>query len=334
MEFLHLCRASMHTQEMKLSHPTVMTEHLDGLMTLLAVARLGRYTTAANSLGVNHSTVSRRLAALERALGGRLMVRAPTGWELTDLGQRALVAAERVEEAISTLTDSEHQHAAFSGTIRLGAPDAYSVHVAAPAMTELLSRYPQLSIEIISATQRARQVRSGLDLEVVVGKPEIRHATASHMFDYSLKLYATDDYLHQHGTPQTLADLTGHPLNFYVESVLAVDDLDRAVELLPRMRRGVASTNIIAHFTATLAGAGIGLLPDYVAAQDARLTPVLHGVFEHRLSYWVVGRREALRNPAVQEVHQALYQAGVRGYSAAPIPVRRATSRSTTPTSE
>ena len=60
----------------------VMTDHLDELMTLLAVARLGRYTAAAESLGVNHSTVSRRISSLERALGGRVMLRAASGWAL------------------------------------------------------------------------------------------------------------------------------------------------------------------------------------------------------------------------------------------------------------
>ena len=191
----------------------VMTDHLDEIMTLLAVARLGRYTAAAESLGVNHSTVSRRISSLERALGGRVMLRAASGWALTDLGQRAVEAAEKIEEAMGGLTDREQDHAAFTGTVRLGAPDAYSVHIAAPAMAGLLRRYPQLSIENISATQRARQVRSGLDLEVVVEKPEIRHATASHLTDYALRLYATREYLERNGTPQSASELSEHPLN-------------------------------------------------------------------------------------------------------------------------
>lgn len=298
---------------MNASDRRVMTEHLDELMTLLAVARLGRYTAAADSLGINHSTVSRRLASLERALGGRVMVRASSGWALTDLGRRALEAAEKIEEAMGGLTDQEQDHAAFTGTVRLGAPDAYSVHVAAPAMAGLLRRHPKLTIENISATQRARQVRSGLDLEVVVEKPEIRHAVASHLADYSLRLYATEEYLSRSGTPQRPSDLSDHPLNYYVESVLTVDDLDRAVAQLPRMRRGVASTNIIAHVTATLAGAGIGLLPDYVAQKDPRLRPVLHEEIRHPLSYWAVIRPDAMRNPAVEAVYSALAEAGRSG---------------------
>ena len=65
---------------------------LEALMTFLAAARLGRYTAAAEVLGVNHSTVSRRIASLEDAMGGRVLVRTASGWEVTELGRRALGA--------------------------------------------------------------------------------------------------------------------------------------------------------------------------------------------------------------------------------------------------
>ena len=60
----------------------------DDLLVLLAVARTGRFTTAASRLGINHTTVARRIAALEEALGGRVMRRGDAGWTLTPLGER------------------------------------------------------------------------------------------------------------------------------------------------------------------------------------------------------------------------------------------------------
>jgi DNA-binding transcriptional LysR family regulator len=279
---------------------------LIGLMTLLAVARLGRFTAAAESLGVNHSTVSRRLDALERVLGGRVLDRSAGGWEVTALGHQALSAAERIEEALTSLDDGSSGTAGLSGTVRLGCPDAFAVHIAAPALGRLQAAHPGLAVELISATQRARQHRTGLDLEIVVGRPEIHRATAAHVKDYALRLYATQEYLNRHGEPATIAELENHRLNYYVESVLTVDDLDRATESLPRMRRGVASTNVLAHVTTTLASTGIGLLPDFLASEDDRLIPVLEEAFAHPVAYWAVGREEALRNPAVQALYAAL----------------------------
>src|SRR3954465_10632238 len=80
-----------------------MNANPDDLLILLAVSRAAKFTTAAQTLGLNHTTVSRRIAALEKALGGRLPSRASGGWELTDLGAEAVRVAEQVESAVRTL---------------------------------------------------------------------------------------------------------------------------------------------------------------------------------------------------------------------------------------
>ena len=130
--------------------------------------------------------------------------------------------------------------------------------------------------------------------------------------DYALGLYATEEYLARHGEPASIPALSAHRLNYYVEAALTIDDLDRATERLPPMRRGIASTNVLSHVTATTSGAGVGLLPDYVAQREPRLHRVLPKEYTHELSYWAVGRDEALRNPAVQAVYAALREHGRR----------------------
>ena len=76
----------------------------DDLLVLLAVARAGRYTAAANELGLNHTTIARRISALEAALGGRVLARGAAGWVLTPLGEHATAAAEGVERALGALS--------------------------------------------------------------------------------------------------------------------------------------------------------------------------------------------------------------------------------------
>lgn len=296
-------------------------DQLSSLMTFLAVARLGRYTAAGQSLGINHATVSRRIAALEKALGSRVLARTPSGWETTAAGEHVLAVAENIEKSLVELTHQGEQEP-ISGLVRIGAPDAFVVHICTPAVAELQKNNPGLDIELISATQRLRQNRSGLDLEVVVGEPELRQATAAHIMNYDLQLYASRDYLNQHGTPRSVAELKNHRLNYYIESALTVDDLDRATQHLPTMRPGITSTNVRAHYAATTAGAGIGLLPTFMIEllhtpdDDATLVPLLTEQFRHPLSYWAVARQEALRNPAVQAVYAAVREYGQRMTSA------------------
>ncbi|WP_292833277.1 LysR family transcriptional regulator [Microbacterium sp.] len=274
-------------------------------MTFLAVARLGRYTAAGGVLGVNHSTVSRRIASLEAAMGGRLLVRGTGGWEVTALGRRAVGTAESIEGAMRELIDGADGDRVH-GMVRIGAPDAFTSVFLAPAMAALRKEHPALAVEILSATQRVRQNRSGVDLEIVVGRPQVLRAYATPVCAYALRLYASREYLGMHSTPASVADLAGHPLIYYVESSLQVDELDRALQELPGSPPSLRSTSVFAHVEATAAGAGIGLLPDFLGDPDPRLMRVLDGRYEHPLAYWAVARDEGARNPAVAATLQAI----------------------------
>lgn len=272
---------------------------------LLAVARSGRFTAAAESLGVNHTTVSRRLGVLERRLGGRLLARAPGGWELTDLGRSAVHAAERIERAVDELTASGDEPSLVD-VVRLSATDGFSAYVAAPAAARLRRRHPGLSVEIVAATRRAVQQRAGLDLEVVVGEPQVHRAHAERLAPYALGLYGSHELLAAHGLPRTGADLERHGLVYFIDSMLQVDDLDVARRVVPTMHDAVTSTNVFVHVEATRAGAGLGLLPCFMADRHDDLVRVLPEEVEVVLDYWLVTRQETARRPGVAAVVQAL----------------------------
>lgn len=279
--------------------------NLPSLMTFLTVARLGRFTAAADSLGINHATVSRRIGALEKITGQRLLLRSQSGWEITAEGRHVFEIAEEIERSLTKLV-SDDSEAAVTGTVRIGAPEAFTGHIAVPVLSRVQRDHPALDIELFTSTQRARQNRSGLDLEIVVGKPEVPRAWERPLLEYQLKLYATEAYLTDHGRPISLQDLQRHRLNYYVEAILLVQDLDAALTQLPPMRPGISSTNVYAHLTATLQGAGIGLLPDFMADAHSGLVPVLEEEFAYPATFWAVVRQESLRNPAVATVYQAL----------------------------
>ncbi|MCV9993301.1 LysR family transcriptional regulator [Paeniglutamicibacter sp. ZC-3] len=278
----------------------------DDLLILLAVARTGRFTTAAESLGLNHTTVSRRIAALEKALGGRTLARTVGGWELTDLGRRAVRAAEDVETAVATIVAGDEDADKIAGVVRISATDGFSAFIIAPAVAQLRRKHPKLSVEIVNVTRRALQHRSGLDLEVVVGEPQVHRAEAIRLGDYTLGMYASRRYLDEFGTPSGVAELGAHGLVYFVDSMLQVDDLDAPRRLVPGMSDALSSTNVFVHVEATRAGAGIGFLPCYMADRHPDLVRLLPGDFAERLPYWMVLRPDSLRQPAVAAVAQAL----------------------------
>ncbi|MFE5308265.1 LysR family transcriptional regulator [Isoptericola sp. NPDC056605] len=278
----------------------------DQLLVLLEVARTGRYTTAAEVLGVNHTTVARNVAALERALGGRVLVRGADGWELTRLGERAARAAEAVAAAVSGLATPDGEPDPVTGVVRMTATDGFSAYVASPAVAALRSRHPDLSVELVTVTRHAMQHRSGVDVEVVVGEPQVGRAKAVRLGDYELGMYASRDYLARHAAPATVADLADHGLVYFVNSMLQVDALDAPRRLVPGMRDALTSTNVFVHVEATRAGAGVGFLPCFMADRHADLVRLLPGEVRDRLPYWAVVHPESWRRPAVAALLEAL----------------------------
>ena len=278
----------------------------DDLLVLLAVGRSGRFVSAADELGLNHTTISRRIAALEQTLGGRVLARAAGGWELTDLGRAALAAAESIESAVRSLAPSGDGSRPLEGVVRMSATDGFSAYIAAPAAAQMQRRHRRITVEIVTATRRASQQRSGLDIEVVVGEPQLRRATALYLGEYRLGLYAARGYLDRYGSPVTMADLAEHPLVYFIDSMLQVDDLDLASSSVPAMRESVTSTNVFVHVEATRAEAGLGLLPCFMADRHDDLVRVMPGQLSLPLSYWLVTRTETLRRPEVSALVEAI----------------------------
>ncbi|GAA4716420.1 DNA-binding transcriptional regulator, LysR family [Promicromonospora umidemergens] len=280
----------------------------DQLLVLLEVARTGRYTTAAQALGVNHTTVARNITALERALGGRLLVRGADGWELTSLGRRAARAGEAVSDAVDRLVAGDTEADPITGVVRMTATDGFSAYVASPAIARLRGAHPELSVELVTVTRVATHHRSGVDVDVVVGQPSVQRAKALLLGEYVLGMYGSRDYLARHGTPATVAEMSEHGLVYFVDSMLQVNDLDAPRRLVPGMQDALASTNVFVHVEATRAGAGLGFLPCFMADRHDDLVRLLPDEVTERLPYWAVIRSESWRRPAVAAVVQALLE--------------------------
>lgn len=276
------------------------------LLVLLAVSRTAKFTTAAHNLGLTHSTVSRRIAALEKSLGGRVLGRSDDGWELTDLGERAVAVAEQMETAVAELESPGQGPETVSGVVRMTATDGFSAYVASPAVAKLRRRHPGLSVEIVTVTRQALQQRSGLDIEVVVGEPRVHRAEAIELGDYELGLYASRDYLAANGTPASVEEVSDHRLVYFVDSMLQVDDLDAPRRLFPEMKDALTSTNVFVHVEATRAGAGIGFLPCFMADRHPELVRLFPDSVAERLPYWMVLRPDSMRRPAIAAVVQGL----------------------------
>ena len=279
----------------------------DDLLILLTVARLGRFNAVAETLGTTHTTISRRILALDKQLVGRTLERSPHGWELTELGASAVAAAEAIEETLGSLAGAIGQDQdALSGMVRISTSDGFGAEFVTPALVRLQQRHPLLNVEMLSATRKVSQNRSGVDLEVVVGRNEVSNAQPIFLTNYFLRLYASAGYAAGRGLPETLDGVGQHGFVSYVESALQVAELGHRSSQLPMPKSSFQATSVFAQIEAVRRGAGIGLLPNFMVAGNPDFVPVLPDDFQRQVPIWAVARPEALRSGRVQAVIAAL----------------------------
>lgn len=278
----------------------------DDLRYLLAVARTGKLVSAAALLGVDHTTVRRRLDRLEAALGVRLLDRGADGWELTALGRdvaaRAAPLEHLVEDVLGAASGGDD---AVRGTVRLVAPEAFGTLFVVPALARVQAEHPGITVELVTSTRPLSLRGSGYDLAVTVGSATSSRLASETLAPYSVRLYASRGYLAGHDPIATIADLERHPLVFYVDALLTVRELDLA-PVLGGMHVRFGSTNAFAQLEATRRGAGIGLLHAFMADRDPDLVPVLADLVDFRVQFSLSVRRDALTVDAVRIVREAL----------------------------
>lgn len=279
----------------------------DDLRYLLVLARTGRLVVAATVLGVDHTTVSRRIGVLEKSIGVRLVERGVDGWELTDLGRSVANSAAPIEEAIENVAKAASGCAVSSlrGTVRVTAPDGFGALFVSPTLTRVQREHPELSIELITATRELTLHQSGFDLAVAVGTPTSSRLVIEDLASYSLSLYATESYVAEHGAPTSLDSLHEHVLIFYTDSLLRVGDLDLERHVSGASAR-FSSTNVFAQVEAARAGAGVGVLPDFLAMRYPELMRIPVPEIDIRLDFTLAARRDSASRPVVQVIRHAL----------------------------
>jgi DNA-binding transcriptional LysR family regulator len=282
----------------------------DDARMFLAVARAGQMLAASRTLGVNQATLSRRMAALEAGIGVKLLVRRTHGAELSDAGRVLLETLERVEtEMLEVQGRLQGAEASVVGVVRIGAPDGFGVGFLAPRIARLMERHENLTVQIVPTPRGFSLSRREADLAVMVGRPERGRLVARKLTDYSLSLYASPGYLNAHGAPREPADLANHRLVGYVEDLIAAPALNYASEFLRGWRSSAELTSAIGQVEAVRAGAGIGVLHDYLAC-DHGLVRVLPGLRAVR-SYWLAIHQD-LRDVARVKVAAAFLSDEVR----------------------
>lgn len=274
----------------------------DDLRVFLAVARAQRIAPAARALGVDVTTVNRRLARLGAAMGAALFETLGGERQLSETGQALLIHAETIEAAILSATGGESGRRGIAGHVRLSLAEGLATHVVAPGVARFRAAHPQLRLDLITASGFLNPSKREADIAVMLARPRNRQLRAARLADYRLQLYATRAYLDAHGVPGDAAALGEHALIGYVPEHIHAVELDYLSEIHDGLVARARSTSINVQHAMIGSGAGIGILPDFIARRDARLVAVLPGQVALGRTFWLVTHEDTHATPRIEAV--------------------------------
>ena len=273
----------------------------DDLRVFLAVARHHSYQSAADALGLDATTVARRIDRLETTLKCTLLARGPGGQTLTATGKRLLESASRVEMANEAVVEAVGT-TANAGRVRLSTSEGFGGAILAPAVPALMAKQPAVEIEIVANPGFLSPALREVDIAVTLETPRDKRLAIERLTDYRLGLYASREYLGANGTPKRVDDLIGQRLVGYIDDLLYANELRYLDEIHPDLKPCVSSSSIHAQMEIVRAGGGIAVLPCFMAETvEPRLVRVLPETAITR-TFWIAARRDVQQTQRVRRV--------------------------------
>jgi DNA-binding transcriptional LysR family regulator len=237
----------------------------------LALVRHGTLAGAARALKVEHTTVSRRLSALESALGARLLLRTPDGFRATEAGQAILPLAEemdRAAEAIARRAGGEDER--LDGTVRVTTSESMSGFLV-KGFAELRQRHPDLIVQVLSGNQSLDLMRGEADLALRIAPTTQPELLVKKIAELGWGLYAATSYFERMGTPASAEALDGHDVVGFEATMAMIPGALWLAKHGGGARVVLRGNSIVAALNATLVGMGIGALPCFMADPESTL---------------------------------------------------------------
>ena len=269
----------------------------------LELVRTGSPSSAGRRLKADHTTVRRRIDSLEDALRARLFASRGPSYELTAEGDRLLKYAEAIETLANRAQgEIANSDLAVSGTVRVGAPEGFGAFYLAPRMANLMIDYPELQIQLAVLPRVVNLSNREADIAVALSPPSQQRQIVRKLAKYRLGIYASEDYLRNHPPIAVVGDLSSHSFISYVPDLLYTPELDLLPQLGTPVNAAFELTSINAQIQATKAGAGLCVLPVFMAAMEPQLRRVLWSEFKLMREFWLVIHPEVVNLARVRSV--------------------------------
>ena len=272
----------------------------DDLKCFLAVARHGSTIAAGKALGTSQSTVQRRLAALERRLGRKLVARETTGYQLTGDGKRLLPHAERIEAAA---LDFERQVAGAghdrAGAIRVTCPEPIVYRISQSGLVDRFhALHPGLRVEFVTSDRYLDLAKGEADVALRSGDTD-DELVGRKIADSIWAVYASRAYLQGRKPPRSVEELSQHPLVAFDGTMTNHRASKWLTEVAPQATIVARNNSVLGLVYAVKSGLGLGALPTALGDAEEDLVRVLGPIPELSRSWRLLAHPDLRRTPRI-----------------------------------
>jgi DNA-binding transcriptional LysR family regulator len=273
----------------------------DDLRYFLAVHRAGSTAGAARALNVQHTTVGRRLTALEQTLGAALFARTSTGLVPTSVAADILPLAEEAERSMQAIARTvSGADGRLEGIVRLTTSEAFSGYFVR-RLAKLHTAHPKLVVEVLSGNRVFDLARGEADLAVRIAPTPQLDVICRCIGHANWGLYASADYLASHGPPPSSGNFAGHSIVGFDPSLAYTPGAVWFAEHAAAADMPIRANSIPSALNAALVGIGIAAIPCFLGDVEPTLRRVLPDPVGMR-EVWLVFHPDAARIPRVRRV--------------------------------
>lgn len=279
----------------------------DDFRTVLAVCREGTLSGAARLLGVNHSTVFRRINALEEKLGVRLFERLPEGYAMTEAGESVREAGERIENEVLGLSRKLiGRDLGLHGTLRVTAPDAFAIKLLTPLLVQFSRQYPGIQLELSMANHYLDLTRREADVAIRATMTPPESAIGRRLCALVTTVYGASPYLE--------AKQADHALEQYAW-LMPDDDLAQLPfarwlkKHFPTASIVYRSNSLLGLFEAAKRGMGIAPLPCFLGDPESGLQRLIEPPDALASELWLLSHPDLRRTARVRALMDFLSEA-------------------------
>jgi DNA-binding transcriptional LysR family regulator len=263
----------------------------------LAIHRAGTLSAAARRLGVNQSTVGRRLEALEESLGVRLFVRTRDGYSISPAGEHLVPRAERMEDEADAISrELVGQQTQLSGSVRITSSHAFGPRVVAPILAEFHALHPAIELELDADNRMLSLTKREADMAVRFARPPERHLVASKLAELGNAAYCAPSYVAKHGRPRP--PFEGH--DFVAEWPETTPEARWVAQHAAKGRVVFKTMSTHVQLVMTLAGLGIALFPCYIGDDEPGLVRLGPPDPAAQRAVWLVMHRDLQHTPRIR----------------------------------